>query len=134
MSRDRLHLGLLRIVGVLTAPISMALTCRWRSPFLYVGNMTHSRLPTVCCFGKFAMRVFPRNKREIHWGSGLGHLRRFEPVLDDQRASGATGLCQARAIRPRLGDARLARRLHAAITLRSRRRVQPVGLSITDRS
>jgi hypothetical protein len=26
------------------------------------------------------MRVFPRNKREIHWGSGLGHLRRFEPV------------------------------------------------------
>src|SRR5512132_1195162 len=29
--RNRLHLGLLRIVGALTAIPSMALTCRWRS-------------------------------------------------------------------------------------------------------
>ena len=29
--RDRLHSWLLRIVGALTAPTSMALTCRWRS-------------------------------------------------------------------------------------------------------
>src|SRR5262245_44755255 len=29
--RDRLHVWLLRIVGALTAPTSMALTCRWRS-------------------------------------------------------------------------------------------------------
>src|ERR1700727_1988812 len=29
--RDRLHVWLLRIVGVLTAPTSVALTCRWRS-------------------------------------------------------------------------------------------------------
>jgi hypothetical protein len=29
--RDRLHDLLLRIVGALTAPTSMALTCRWRS-------------------------------------------------------------------------------------------------------
>jgi hypothetical protein len=28
---DRLHLLLLRIVGISTAPTSMALTCRWRS-------------------------------------------------------------------------------------------------------
>ena len=27
------------------------------------------------------MRVFPRNKREIHCGSGLGHPRRFEHPL-----------------------------------------------------
>src|ERR1700747_3877388 len=27
--RDRLHVWLLRIVGALTAPTSMALTCRW---------------------------------------------------------------------------------------------------------
>ncbi len=44
--------------------------CKWLARLYllqYVGNMTHSRLRTVCCFGKFAMRVFPRNKREIHW-------------------------------------------------------------------
>jgi hypothetical protein len=35
-------------------------------PFPYVGNVTHSRLRTVCCFGKFAMTVFPRNEREVH--------------------------------------------------------------------
>src|SRR5215813_2834662 len=29
--RDRLHVWLLRIVGALTAPTSMALPCRWRS-------------------------------------------------------------------------------------------------------
>jgi hypothetical protein len=29
--RDRLHVLLLRIVGALTAPTSMALTCQWRS-------------------------------------------------------------------------------------------------------
>src|SRR6202047_3130183 len=29
--RDRLHVWLLRIVGALTAPTFMALTCRWRS-------------------------------------------------------------------------------------------------------
>src|SRR5262249_40851339 len=29
--RDRLHVWLLRIVGALTAPTSMALACRWRS-------------------------------------------------------------------------------------------------------
>src|ERR1700691_3695998 len=29
--RDRLHVWLLRIVGALTAPTSMALTCRWWS-------------------------------------------------------------------------------------------------------
>ena len=29
--RDRLHDWLLRIVGPLTAPISVALACRWRS-------------------------------------------------------------------------------------------------------
>src|SRR5437660_3217680 len=29
--RDRLHVWLLRIVGSLTAPTSMALPCRWRS-------------------------------------------------------------------------------------------------------
>src|SRR3990172_11706274 len=29
--RNRLHDGLLRIVGALTAPTSMALMCRWRS-------------------------------------------------------------------------------------------------------
>src|SRR5262245_20423780 len=29
--RDRLHVWLLRIVGVSTAPTSMALPCRWRS-------------------------------------------------------------------------------------------------------
>src|ERR1700741_3016757 len=29
--RDRLHIWLLRIVGALTAPTSMALQCRWRS-------------------------------------------------------------------------------------------------------
>jgi hypothetical protein len=30
-SRDRLHFWLLQIVGALTAPTFMALTCRWRS-------------------------------------------------------------------------------------------------------
>src|SRR5471032_672680 len=30
-SRDRLHAWLLQIVGALTAPTSVALTCRWRS-------------------------------------------------------------------------------------------------------
>src|SRR6516165_6520399 len=29
--RDRLHIWLLRIVGALTTPTSMALPCRWRS-------------------------------------------------------------------------------------------------------
>jgi hypothetical protein len=29
--RNRLHVWLLRIVGALTAPTSMALPCRWRS-------------------------------------------------------------------------------------------------------
>src|ERR1700735_4271337 len=29
--RDRLHVWLLRIVGALSAPTSVALTCRWRS-------------------------------------------------------------------------------------------------------
>src|ERR1700733_13691047 len=29
--RDRLHVWLLRIVGALTAPTYVALTCRWRS-------------------------------------------------------------------------------------------------------
>src|SRR5271170_5236130 len=29
--RDRLHTWLLRIVGALTAPTSLALSCRWRS-------------------------------------------------------------------------------------------------------
>ena len=48
--------------------------------------------------------------------------------LDDQCSSGATGICQAPANRPGLGHARAAGRLHAALALRSRRRVQPVGL------
>src|ERR1039457_4115805 len=43
-SRDRLHVGLLQIVGALTAPTFMALTCRWRSrPQHQKPTFRHSR-------------------------------------------------------------------------------------------
>jgi hypothetical protein len=43
--RNRLHLGLLRIVGALTAIPSMALMCRWRS------RPQHHKQTLSCCRG-----------------------------------------------------------------------------------
>src|SRR6266404_2030611 len=49
--RDRLHVWLLRIVGALTAPTSMALPCRWRSRPQHQERKSdapsHLRLPPV---------------------------------------------------------------------------------------
>ena len=44
------------------------------------------------------------------------------------------GLGHAEAVRPGIGHARHARRLHPAVALRSRRRVQPVGAAVKDRT
>src|SRR5262249_11783016 len=45
--RDRLHVWLLRIVGALTAPTSMALPCRWRSRPQHQ-KRTHAVQQTTC--------------------------------------------------------------------------------------
>src|SRR5260370_38566799 len=44
--RDRLHVWLLRIVGALTAPTSMALACRWRRRPQHQKQSRQHRTPT----------------------------------------------------------------------------------------
>src|SRR5215831_10668911 len=58
--RDRLHVWLLRIVGALTAPTSMALPCRWRSRPQHQ-ERTHAVQQRKPLFDTRAQAACPRN-------------------------------------------------------------------------
>src|SRR5664279_3905881 len=59
--RDRMHAWLLQIVGALTAPTFMALTCRWRS------RPQHQKRTSQCKGGdhRYWLIVHPRKHRAL---------------------------------------------------------------------
>src|SRR6516225_3752189 len=68
--RDRLHIWLLRIVGALTAPTSMALQCRWRSrpqhqKRTYAMQQTASQFRSVWSSSRVAhgLKLGPRRRK-----------------------------------------------------------------------
>src|SRR5512133_1498861 len=99
--RDRLHLWLLRIVGALTAPTSMALPCRWRSRPQHQ-NRTHTlQQPTHGLRVRLPYRrgcnVTGRNKSNLRSSKNIAaspdnpYGRKSKPVCVEREISAGGG-------------------------------------------